>query len=281
MTHPATAGRPPASWFGGYAAEPVTLGLSGAVVWALRDRSGRVARYVKAERADATTQQVPGFGTVLGEAARTTWLHDQGMPAAEVVRAGADDDWHIMVTTALPGVPISAIGARQGGTAGVVDRAVAALAGVLSALHDLPPATCPFARDLEVLLAGAAVAVDLGTVDAEDLDDERAGASPADLLAVAVADRPVGEDLVVAHGDACLPNVLIDPETGEVTGLVDLGRLGIADRHADLALAVRSLARRRAQPGLRTDQRAGVPAPLPFDGRSGVARVLHAARRVL
>jgi len=42
--------------------------------------------------------------------------------------------------------------------------------------------------------------------------------------------------LVVCHGDLCLPNILVDPTTGQVTGLVDLGRLGTADPHADISL---------------------------------------------
>jgi streptomycin 3"-kinase len=45
-------------------------------------------------------------------------------------------------------------------------------------------------------------------------------------------------ELVVGHGDLCLPNVLVDPATGEVTGLIDLGRLGKADPYGDLALLI-------------------------------------------
>ena len=41
--------------------------------------------------------------------------------------------------------------------------------------------------------------------------------------------------LVVCHDDLCLPNILIEPVTDRVTGLIDLGRLGTADCHADLA----------------------------------------------
>jgi streptomycin 3"-kinase len=43
-------------------------------------------------------------------------------------------------------------------------------------------------------------------------------------------------ELVVCHGDLCLPNILIDPDMDQVTGIIDLGRLGTADPHADIAL---------------------------------------------
>jgi kanamycin kinase len=46
--------------------------------------------------------------------------------------------------------------------------------------------------------------------------------------------------VVVAHGDACAPNTLLDRH-GRPVGHVDLGQLGVADRWADLAVATYSL----------------------------------------
>ena len=51
---------------------------------------------------------------------------------------------------------------------------------------------------------------------------------------------PAGEDLVLTHGDFTLDNVLVDQD-GDVTGCVDWGGAGIADRWQDLALMARDL----------------------------------------
>jgi kanamycin kinase len=78
----------------------------------------------------------------------------------------------------------------------------------LRALHDgLPVEKCPFTWSVE----------------------DRGGTVP-----------PPIDRLVVAHGDACVPNTLVDAD-GRWTAHVDLGRLGIADRWADLAVASWSL----------------------------------------
>lgn len=80
--------------------------------------------------------------------------------------------------------------------------AAAALGAGLRALHAIDAASCPF---------------------------------PAPDWAA----REVVEDPVVCHGDPCAPNTLI--AGGAFAGIVDLGRVGVSDRWADLSIASWSL----------------------------------------
>ena len=78
-----------------------------------------------------------------------------------------------------------------------------------------------------------------GSSALSDLHPEFRHLSYAAALAELDRLRPDTEDLVVCHGDYCLPNVMISG--GEVTGFVDLGELCVADRWRDLAVATWSV----------------------------------------
>jgi len=95
--------------------------------------------------------------------------------------------------------------------------------------------SCPFDRALARCIARARARLEAGLVDEGDFDEERIGRSAEDLFQEVLARCPASEDPVVAHGDACLPNLLAD--RGRFTGFVDCARVGVADRHQDLALA--------------------------------------------
>lgn len=118
-------------------------------------------------------------------------------------------------------------------------QVVVLLADALRALHALPVAGCPFDHRLASRLPEVAARVAAGLIDADDFDDERLGQSAEQVYAELIATCPADEDLVVTHGDACLPNLMaVD---GRFSGFIDCGRLGVADRCQDLALAARSL----------------------------------------
>jgi aminoglycoside phosphotransferase len=172
---------------------------------------------------------------------RLLWLSTTDLPAPRLLDWDDDGSTATLTTSALPGVPLSDL------PPSAVNGAVKALGGFLKRLHAVDHDGCPFQRWLAVTVSHARLRVAQGLVDASDFDQERDGRTPAHLLQQLINDRPAAErleqvDLVLCHGDACLPNFLIDPDSFEITGMVDVGRLGVADRHLDLALAARSMA---------------------------------------
>ncbi|MEV0714699.1 APH(3') family aminoglycoside O-phosphotransferase [Asanoa sp. NPDC050611] len=193
---------------------PVTTGKSGAHVW----------RGPDAYRKEGDPAEIAA------EANRLTWLAAQGFPCPEVLEHAPGR----LVTRALPGRPAAA---------GSPDLAPA-IGALLRTLHELPVADCPFDRPLRTTIAQAEANARAGTVDLTALDPARSGWSATHLLHELHRTRPQdGEDLVVGHGDPCLPNILVD-EQGRPTGVVDVSRLGVADRHNDLAIATRNLTAR-------------------------------------
>ncbi|MCC3376029.1 APH(3') family aminoglycoside O-phosphotransferase [Cohnella sp. REN36] len=108
----------------------------------------------------------------------------------------------------------------------------------LKALHALDIRDCPLDQRLEIKLQAAGRRVRGGLAD-EALQAEGAERTAEDIYAQLLREQPAGEDLVFAHGDYCLPNIVL--ADGRLSGMIDLGRAGVADRYQDIALAIRSL----------------------------------------
>lgn len=209
--------------------EQVTTGRSGAVV----RRSPDGGAYAKSGTGITRND-------LLDERDRLEWLAGTDLPAAEVLDWSDDGDAATLTLRTVPGVAMSDLPSSQ------VSSAVASLGHFLRRLHGASRESCPFERWLAVTVPLARVRVEEALVDEDDLDAEREGRSAHDLLAELIDLRPKAEqlevgDLVICHGDACLPNFLVDPDSCEVTGMIDVHRLGVADRHLDLALATRSV----------------------------------------
>ncbi|TDD27188.1 aminoglycoside 3'-phosphotransferase [Kribbella turkmenica] len=172
-----------------------------------------------------------GVRDLRGERDRAEWLAGTGLPAATVVDWLESSDGACLITSAVPGVAGTDL------PPAVHTRAMQSLGRTLRDLHSLPD--CPFDRPLASVIGTAEDVVRRGAVNPQFLTDEWRLLEPAELLAQVVAERPyveTGAELAVCHGDACLPNVFFDPESLAVTGLIDVGRLGIADPYSDLAL---------------------------------------------
>lgn len=199
------------------------VGESGGAVYRLHGKAGADELYLK-----------HGSGSVAGditdEMVRLRWLARYlPVPAFRHFVASADEAW--LLTARVPGwTAYQLLEAEPAGAAAVVD----ALADFLGRLHAIPVAACPFNADAAHRMRLARARIDAGLVEEEDFDEERQGWTGEQVWDALSALLPLTPDPVVTHGDFSLDNLLI--EDGVVTGCIDLGRVGIADRWQDLAI---------------------------------------------
>ena len=205
---------------------PVRTGESGDLVYR---RSDGLA-YAKIAGADR-------LADLAGERDRLMWLAGRGIACPEIIDWRETDAAACLVMTALPGVPAVELSGPD------LLAAWPSMARQLAALHALPAHQCPFDRGLSLMHGRAVDVVSRHAVNPDFLPDEDKD-KPAPMLLQRIerelATRLEQEvaDGVVCHGDPCMPNFMIDPKSLRSTGMIDLGRLGRADRYADLALMI-------------------------------------------
>jgi aminoglycoside 3'-phosphotransferase II len=199
----------------GYELERTALGEA-AETYRLTARS-RPTRYLKIA------------GDLEREHARLLWAAPR-LPVPRVLGFAAEAGREYLLLDELPGTPI-----ELATEASVAER-VAHLARTMRSLHRTPIAGCPFDARVRERLVDAEANVRAGKVDESDFDPERLGRSATSILAELRAWPAFPEDLVVAHGDFTLANIFVDP-----TGMLDLGRLGVADRYQDISLVLRDI----------------------------------------
>jgi aminoglycoside 3'-phosphotransferase II len=203
-------------------ATPILVGESGATVFATGHGT-----IVKVDHADAPN-------TLQREAEVLRYAVGR-FPAPALISCDSISGWQVLEMTRVPGEDAS--------TERMLTRPAelcARLAHSLRMLHALPVADCPFDRRTAALLAEAGQRLSRGQVDTDDFDEP---VDPVALLDTLRRTQPAADDLVVAHGDYCFPNIMLDPDSLALTGLIDLGRLGVADRFLDLGIAARSIGR--------------------------------------
>lgn len=218
---------PPAGWrarLHGYRWTEALAGCSEASVFRL-DAPGQPSLYLKTEPAGLLAE-------LPGEAERLRWLAAAGIPCAPVREWAEEAGQYWMLLGELPGRNLEDA---------AFDPAIKVrlMAEALRRLHALDPAGCPFDHRAAQRIGLAGARLQAGLVDADDLDEAHRDLAPADLFARLQAQAPAREDLVVTHGEACLTNLIV--QDADVAGWIDCGRLGVADRWQDLALATRDI----------------------------------------
>lgn len=116
------------------------------------------------------------------------------------------------------------------------------LSNALNMLWNVDISDCPNNMSIENKLKLAEYQVENNLCDINDAEPDTYGKcgfkNPEELLKWLINNKPK-ESIVLSHGDFCLPNILVNND--KISGFIDLGRCGAADKYQDIALCYRSL----------------------------------------
>lgn len=170
------------------------------------------------------------------EHAMMTWLRDK-LPVPECLYHTVENGMDYLLMTRVRGAMACSESNMQH-----PEDLVQALAEILKRLWQVDISGCPVTWSPENKLSLARTAVERGTVDLNNVEPDTFGPggfeNPRQLLTWLETHKPE-MDPVLSHGDFCLPNIFL--EDWKLSGLIDLGRSGIADRWMDIAICYRSL----------------------------------------
>ncbi len=188
-------------------------------------------------RAYAKIASSARLADLAGERDRLLWLRGRGIVVPEVIDWREVEDGACLIVTAIPGVPAVELDGNA------LLKAWPSMVLQLRTFHELRAEACPFDRSLSLMFARAADVVSRDAVNPDFLPPEDRDTLAHTLLERIERDLPVrlaqeAADKVLCHGDACMPNFMVDPHSLRCTGLLDLGRVGKADRYVDLALMI-------------------------------------------
>ena len=159
------------------------------------------------------------------------WLQGQ-LPVPRVVSFREERERVFLLVTGIPGTDAARSPLKP-------EEKTLLVAQGLKLFHSIPVDSCPFDQGVREKLRGASFRVKEGLVDEEEFYRWNPDTTPMELLDRLYDSKPLHEDLVVTHGDYCLPNILLNNST--ISGFVDLSRCGAGDRMQDIGLCLRSL----------------------------------------
>ncbi len=165
-----------------------------------------------------------------------SWLQGK-LPVPKRIEAVQQDGYSFILQSRLSGEMACSDGNLQ-----ELNHTVKALAKALRQLWTIDRGDCPCSNVVAEKLSQVKCQIENKLVDTDHLDEKtlsaRGFSSLWGLYDFLNENQPT-QDFVFSHGDFCLPNVFISGE--EITGYIDWGCGGIADRWQDITSCVRSL----------------------------------------
>jgi aminoglycoside phosphotransferase len=159
------------------------------------------------------------------------------LPVPQVLDYGVKAGFEYLLTVGLEGIEASNEFYKRN-----TQEMIRLIAKGLSTIHQVSIQDCPFDNTIAEQMKIVRYKYNKGLIDAAALHKQYGESDLEQLIyEMESAASMLTEDLVFTHGDYSLPNIII--HEGRISGFIDLGKCGIADRYFDLAIAENSIIR--------------------------------------
>jgi len=203
----------------------ITEGKSGALVY--RISINGCIYYLKINRNDVTIDPIRREYAVL------SWLVNQ-LPIPRIVCFEAFQQYEYLLTEAIDGIPGHFDEIRQ-----YPDKYVTSYAKTIRMIHSVAISECAFFQKIDDKLKLAEIRLKNGEIDHQNFDQLNLSFSEAALFKYVSNHIPNKQHLVFTHGDPYFNNMIF--KNGNIVGIVDWARGGIADYHYDIAIALHNV----------------------------------------
>ena len=160
------------------------------------------------------------------------WLKGK-LPVPELLDYREVCEKEYLLTRYIEGEPSFIYGQNGGDDVGTI------LGQSLKIIHDQNIEKCPFEFDLDKEVQSFIDSIKNSVVKQEMLEEFFPNCSKEEIVLKVESLVPERWDLVLSHGDYCLPNILI--KDNKLSGFIDLGDAGIIDRNFDIYYGLWSL----------------------------------------
>jgi kanamycin kinase/aminoglycoside 3'-phosphotransferase-3 len=176
------------------------------------------------------------------------WL-DGKFPVPQIIEAETQDDNSFLLMSKVPGDMVC-----TGNSLLNMEDTVLALVDGLKMMWQIDITSCPCRNTVSDKLIQAKYFIENNLVDIDNFEPETLTTDGfkdvTDLYNYLEQNRPV-EDLVFAHGDFSFPNIFVSGRN--ITGAIDWGNGGIADRWQDISVCYRALRKKYSKYALYSE----------------------------
>lgn len=209
--------------------QEILVGCSGAQVFRLTS-TDQTTFYLKTVSRGLSNSLLP-------EKSKLEWLNNK-LPVPNVLEFAENESTEFLLLSEVIGKEASDESFKENKR-----ETIRELSSGLQMIHSVPTDECPFSARLDEKVEAVRKRLKSGLIDESDFDEIRQGRTAEnlfqELLETMLETAPDKEDLVFTHGDFCLPNIIL--ENKKLSGFIDWGNAGAADKYQDIALIARSI----------------------------------------